>query len=560
MTEPTACDPDSPDMPKVPEAAVQKRKRQFSIVWLVPVVAALIGGWLIVKAYYEKGPEITITFKSAEGLEAGKTKIKFKDVEIGLVQEIRLGEDLSHVKVKAQLVKEASRFLSENTRFWVVRARVSASAVTGLGTVFSGAFIDVDPGPPGKSTDHFVGLEEPPIVTTGLPGRHFILESNRLGSIEVGTQVYYRQIRVGEVVAYHLAEDGKKIVSKIFVHAPYDQYVRKTTRFWNASGLDVKVDAGGLKVDMESIISILVGGIAFDFGDSFGEQGERAEAEHVFTLYPTREAAQEKVYGIKNYYVLLFDESVRGLSPGAPVEFRGIQIGQVVDIKSEFDLKMNKLKIPVIIAAEPERISFTGKLPEGVTRETLVDYLVDKGLRAQLRTGSLLTGQMYVALDLFPNAKPGKIVRGGRYGYPEFPTTPTPFEEIGSKVTELVAKFEKIPIEQIGRDLGDTIKGAKGIATSAELAESIRSLNAALKEVQLLTQDLRTRVTPELSATLEQTRKSLAAADESLSADSPTQERLRTTLDELAKAARSLKDLTDYLERHPEAVLSGKEK
>ena len=560
MTEPTACDPDLPDMPDVPEAAVQKRKRQFSIVWLVPVVAALIGGWLIVKAYYEKGPVITITFKSAEGLEAGKTKIKFKDVEIGLVEEIHLGEDLSHVAVKAQLVKEAGRFLSENTRFWVVRARVSASAIYGLGTIFSGAYIDVDPSPGGKSTHRFVGLEEPPIVTTGLPGRHFILESNRRGSIEVGTQVYYRQIRVGEVVAYRLAEDGMKIVSKIFVYAPYHEFVRQTTRFWNASGVDVKVDAKGLQVDMESIVSILVGGIAFDFGEASGAQAEQAEEGHTFTLYPSRDAAQEKVYSTRNYYVLLFDESVRGLSPGAPVDFRGIQIGQVIDIKSEFDLKMNKLKIPVIVAAEPERISFTGKLPEGGSRETLVDYLVEKGLRAQLRTGSLLTGQMYVALDLFPNAKPGKIVRGGRYGYPEFPTTPTPLEEIGSKVAELVAKIEKIPIEQIGKDLGDTIKGAKRIANSPELPEAIRSLNAALKEVQLLTEDLRTRVTPELSATLEQTRRSLAAADESLSADSPTQARLRMALDELAGAARGLRALADYLERHPESLLSGKEK
>jgi paraquat-inducible protein B len=560
MTEPTACDPDLPDLPEVPEAAVQKRKRQFSIVWLVPVVAALIGGWLIVKAFYEKGPVITITFKSAEGLEAGKTKIKFKDVEIGLVEEIRLGEDLSHVAVKAQLVKEAERFLSENSRFWVVRARVSASAIYGLGTVFSGAYIDVDPGPRGKSTNRFIGLEEPPIVTTGLPGRHFILESERRESLEVGAPVYYRQLRVGEVVAYQLSADGSKILAKIFVHAPYHEFVRKTSRFWSASGVDLKMDASGIRLYTESLVSILVGGIAFDTFDGSPGPEEQAPEDSSFRLYPHREAAQQKVYSTRNYFVLLFDESVRGLSPGAPVEFRGLQIGQVVDIKSEFDLKMNKLKIPVIIAAEPERISFAGKLPDGVTRETLVDYLVEKGLRAQLRTGSLLTGQMYVALDLFPTAKPGKLVRNGRYGYPEFPTTPTPLEEIGSKLTELVAKIEKIPIDQIGQDLGDTIKGAKRIANSAELADSIRSLNAALKEIQLLAEGLRTRVTPELAAALEQTRKSLAAADESISVDSPTQERIRTVLDELAGAARGLRSLADYLERHPEAVLSGKEK
>ncbi|MCU0593184.1 MAG: MlaD family protein [Desulfobacterales bacterium] len=345
------------DFPELPAASVNSRKRRFSLVWVVPVVAALIGGWLVVKAMTEKGPQVTITFKSAEGLEAGKTKVKFKDVEIGLVEEIRIGDDASHVVVKAQLIKEAERFISENTRFWVVRARVSASAIYGLGTVFSGAYIDIDPGKPGKSARRFTGLEEPPIVTTGLPGRHFILESNRRGSLEVGSPIYYRQIRVGEVVAYHLSEDGSKIVSKIFVNAPYHQFVRSNTRFWSASGVDLKLDATGITVNTESLVSILVGGIAFDNFRTNSEPEEQAAESAMFKLFPSREAAQEKIYSTKNFFVLLFEESVRGLAPGAPVEFRGIQIGQVIDIKSEFDFKMNKVKIPVIAAVEPERIS-----------------------------------------------------------------------------------------------------------------------------------------------------------------------------------------------------------
>ena len=220
--------------PEAPAAAVKTDRRRFSLVWLVPLVAVLIGGWLVVKALTEKGPEITITFKSADGLEAGKTKIKFKDVEIGVVEEVHLGKDLAHVVAKAQLVKAAESFLSENTRFWVVRARVSASAIQGLGTVFSGAYIDVDPGgKKGKRATSFQGLEEPPIVTTGLPGRHFILESERRGSLEVGAPIYYRQIRAGEVVAYHLSEDGTKIISKVFVNAPYHRFVRDSTRFWS---------------------------------------------------------------------------------------------------------------------------------------------------------------------------------------------------------------------------------------------------------------------------------------------------------------------------------------
>jgi paraquat-inducible protein B len=550
----------TPDFAETPVAPVKSLKRRFSLVWLVPVVAALIGGWLVVKALTEKGPEIAITFKTAEGLEVGKTKVRFKDVEIGQVTAISFGEDVKHVVVKAQLVKEAERFLSENTRFWVVRARVSASAIYGLGTVFSGAYIDIDPGKPGKPAHSFVGLEEPPVVTTGLPGRHFILESERKASIEVGAPIYYRQLKVGEVVAYSLSENGSKVVAKIFVHAPYHRFVSQRSRFWSASGVDLKMDASGLQVYTESLVSIVVGGIAFDSFPISPAADTQAPEDAIFKLYPNFNAAQVREYTTKNYFVLLFEESVRGLSPGAPVEFRGIPIGQVVDIKSELDFKMNKIKIPVIVAAEPERISLADKLPEGVTRENMVDYLVEKGLRAQLRTGNLLTGQNYVALDFFPNAKPAKLVRAGRFGHTEFPTTPTQLEEIGTKVSQLVAKLEKIPLDEIGQDLSATIKGARRIANSPELMETVKSLNAAIKELQLLTAELRTRTAPELTATVEQARKSLAAAESTLGADAPLQNRLTTALEELAGAARALRVLADYLERHPESALFGKGK
>ncbi len=552
--------PTEPDVAELPDPVIRSDKRGVSIVWLVPVVALLIGGWLIYKAVTEKGPEITITFKTAEGLEAGKTKIKCKDVEIGQIQEISLSKDLSEVVVKAELVKEADAYLSENSRFWVVRARVSASSITGLGTIFSGAYIEIDPGAPGSKARHFKGLEEPPIVMTWEKGRHFILQAERKGSLDIGVPVYYRQIEVGRIAAYNLAPDGAGVMFKVFIRDPYPEFVRKNTRFWSATGIDLKIDAQGIQVDTESFVSMLVGGVAFDVIEGLGvPAGAAAPEDEPFKLYPSREAAQERIYSTKNYYVLLFEESVRGLSPGAPLEFRGIQVGQVVDIKSEFDLKMNKLKIPVIVAAEPERIDFIGKLPEGVSRETFLDYLVEKGLRAQLRTGNLLTGQKYVALDLFENAKPAKLVRQGKYGYTEFPTTPTPLEEISSKVTQLVAKIDKIPIEQIGNDLRDTIQGAKRFTNSPQLTETLKSLNATIKELQLLTADLRTRLGPEISAALEQARKSLEAAESSLSAESPLQHRLMSTLDELARAAAALRTLVDYMERNPQSILTGKD-
>ncbi len=552
-------DHDTGGAPAAPRADI-RRRRSISLVWVVPLAAALIGAWLVFKAISEKGPEITITFKSAEGLEAGKTKVRYKDVDIGQVTAIELSEDLKVVVVRAALVRDAERLISENTRFWVVRARVSASAIYGLGTVFSGAYIDLDPGPPGKPERRFTGLEAPPVVTTGMPGRHFILESERRESIEIGSPVYFRQIRVGEVVSFHLSEDGSKIVSKIFVHDPYHRFVRSHTRFWFASGLDVRIDSAGIRVRTESLVSLLAGGIAFDsFAEHGGESVEAAE-ETVFRLYANVDAAREREYEERNFYVLLFDESVRGLSPGAPLEFRGLQVGKVIDIKTELDLASNRVRIPVVVAFDPERIILRERPKGAESGEALIASLVERGLRAQLRTASLLTGQLYVALDFFPKAPPARITPKGRYGHSEFPTTPTPFEEIGAKLNRLVDHLDRLPFEEIGRDLQATIRGARRVADSPQLVEALHSLNGALKELRELVQELRTGATPELKAALQEARGALAAAQATLSADSPAQARLSAALDELAAAARALRTLADYLERHPEAAVFGKGK
>jgi paraquat-inducible protein B len=556
--------PREPDASELPEPVIRSGKRQISIVWLVPVVALLIGGWLIYKAISEKGPEITITFNTAEGLEAGKTKIKCKDVEIGLVEEITLSKDLAQVIVKAQLVREAESYLSENSRFWVVRARVSASSVTGLGTVFSGAYIDIDPGAPGKPARYFAGLEDPPIVTTWEKGRHFTLVAERKGSLDIGSPVYYRQLEVGRVAAYNMAPDGSSVTFKVFIRAPYPEFVRKNTRFWNASGIDVKMDAQGIQVNTESFVSMLVGGLAFDVIEAFGAPTEPAAIEdEPFPLYPSHEAAREKIYVTKRYYLLHFSTSVRGLSLGAPVEFRGIPIGHVVDLKLEFDPKTMTFDIPVIIVLEPGRIYVKGtgnRTGEARTTtdeaQALMEQLVQKGLRAQLRSGSIVTGQQFVALDFFSGVPLAKIGHEG--AYPSIPTMPTQIEEIGSKLGQIVTRLDKVPIDQIGNDLRDTMQGAKRITNSPELLETVKSLNAAVKELQSLAAELRTRTTPEVTAAMQQAQRALAAAEGSLAADSPQQYRVKAALDEISGAARALRVLVEFLEAHPESLLRGK--
>jgi paraquat-inducible protein B len=489
--------------------AVVKTKKGISIVWVVPLVAILLGGFLAYKAITEKGPTITITFESAEGLEAGKTKIKYKDVEVGQVQSIRLSDDLE-VIVTADLAKGAKRYLTETTRFWVVRARIAAGKVSDLGTLFSGAYIGIDPGKPGKAARSFKGLEKPPIITTDLPGRHFMLKAETLGSLEVGYPINYRQIKVGQIIAYGLEKNGQAFDIKIFIHAPYHEYVRENTRFYNASGLDVSLDASGIKINTDSFVTLMIGGIAFENPKDSGPSPAAMEGD-TFRLYKRRENIYEKSYVKKARWLLHFEDSVRGLSVGAPVVLKGINIGKVVDIKLELDYDSMDFRIPVEIETEPERIAMIGN--QTTTYKLGSEMLVEKGLRARLKQGSLLTGQLYIELDIYPDDSPRKVVYGGKY--PELPTMSAPIEEITRGITEIVDKLEKLPLEQIGNNLRDT---------------------------------------------LEQSQTTLVKLDRFLDAESPTGHELKRVLTELADAARNISVLADYLERHPESLVFGKDK
>ncbi len=532
----------------VPVAAVQSRKRNISIVWIVPVVAALIGAWLVYKAFSEKGPTITITFESAAGLEAEKTKIKYKDVDVGQVVAINISPDLKNVVVTAELTKEAKPFLTEKARFWVVRARVGAGEISGLGTLFSGAYIGMDPGLSGKSQRHFNGLEIPPIVTSGQPGKHFELRASQLGSLDVGSLVFYRQIQVGRVVEYKLQKDGQAVSIKIFIRAPYDRLVKKSTRFWNASGLDVSVSAEGIKVDTESFVTMMAGGIAFDTPIDVESNGSAQEGE-VFKLYKNREQIFEKTYVHKRTWLLFFDGSVRGLTEGAPVEFRGIRIGQVKDVTLEYITEEKAMRIPVLIETERERVKIIGSLPSESENEEVMDYFVAQGLRAQLKMGNIVTGQLLVDMDFHPDAPPAKIIREGRY--PQLPTIPTPVAEITARLSDILKKVDQFPIEQIGKDLGGAIKGVNRLVNSKDLNQAVAKLNQTIQETQLLMKNLNSNLAPEL-------QKTVADVSGVVNPDSPLIRELNRLLTEMAEAAKSIRLMTDYLERHPEALIYGK--
>lgn len=534
----------TPD-PDVPEAVVQPRKKRgLQLVWIIPLVAALIGGWLAVKAVLERGPTITLTFKSGEGLEAGKTKIKYKDVDIGLVKTVALADDLSHVLATAELTKQAEGFLLEDTRFWVVRARVSAGAVSGLGTLLGGSYIGVDVGKSAQKRRDFVGLEQAPVIAFDVPGRYFTLHAEDLGSLDAGSPIYYRRIQAGQVVAHELNKEGTGVTLKVFVQAPYDQYVSANSRFWNASGVDVNLDASGLKVDTQSLSSILVGGIAFQTP----EQGAtlRAEENASFKLYRDRELALKNPDPVADEYLLVFKDAVRGLTVGAPVEFRGITVGEVTSINLEFDPVEKVFVSPVEVRVYPERLRERLRKGSPDPKKLVADTrariggMVEHGLRAQLRSGSLITGQLYVALDFFKDAPKAKLDWAS--APPRVPTIPGGLEELQASVTKIAKKLEQVDFAKISDGLG----------------QALQTLDKTLQSTDRLVQRVDQDIAPELHATLTSARQALEAVDHALGSDSPLQQGTQQTLHDVSRAAGSLRALTDYLERHPEALLRGK--
>jgi len=550
MPEPTPT-----PLPDLPRATVETPRRfRIPLVWVIPLVALSIGLFLAARSYYEQGPLITLAFKTGTGLEPGKTRIKFKDVDVGQITGVALSEDGAGVVATARLAREATRLLVDDTRFWVVSAQVSGSSVSGLGTLLSGAYVGLDVGKSTEARRHFTGLDAPPAVNFDVPGKAFVLQAETLGSLGVGTPIYFRRIEAGQVTGFKLDETGKRLDVQIFVKAPYDRFVTANSRFWNAGGVDVKLGADGVQVNTESMSAILAGGVAFLTPD--GDGTEPAPANHAFTLFASRAEALKQASHQVLVYTLRFDETVRGLSVGAPVDFRGIQVGEVSAINPDFHPRSADLGLLVDVKIFPGRMranpsadktTFFGKDYRARDFRAFVDQLVAKGLRGQLRSGNLVTGQLYVALDFFPGARPLKV--DWNRNPPLLPTQRGSLEELQTTLLRIVARIDRLPLDEIGRDTGKAV---------ARLGSTIDEAERLLKRLDgLAGGDVRETVVEARSAIAE-TRAAVADARKLLATDAPLQQDMRASLQELARTAQALRHLADTLDRHPEALLRGK--
>lgn len=526
---------------ELPRAQVTKAGR-LSVVWLLPLIAAFVGGWLVYDTYTKRGPVITISFQRGEGIEADKTELRFKSVRIGKVTDVRIADDLQSVVIVARIDKHFAPRIGAGARFWVVRPRVGARGVSGLGTLVSGAYIEIDPGE-GPPQRRFKGLEAPPIITADVPGNRYVLQSDKLGSIQAGSGVFYRDIQVGEVLGHELAADGSRVTIYIFVRDPYTLLVRKGTNFSNASGINVSVGADGIDLRTTSLQSLLVGGVTFDL--PLGKTGEPAPAGTTFWLFDSAESIGDAQYTEQVPFVLYFEDSVRGLGVGAPVEFKGIKLGSVSQIDLEVDDDSGEVRIAVTVALQPQRLS-TVTDPNRPT--DVIDSLIARGLRARVQTGSLLTGQMFVELGLYPDS-PAVMIDGKR-ALAQIPTIPSEFVEIKASATELLDKLRRLPLESIGEHAVTTLAELEALVKSPQIDAALSGAASSMESIRNVADALAVELpllTAQIGATL---------AD--IDANSALHARLSSTLEQLEGAARAVRGLAETVERQPNALIWGK--
>lgn len=534
-------------MSVAPQAVV--RKSRISWVWLIPIVAALIAGFLAWRTLREQGSQITISFHSADGLTAGQTKVRFKAVELGQVETVRLTNDLANVLVTVRMRREADAYLTENARFWVVRPRLSSGSLAGIETLVSGAYIEMDPGERGNDKKYeFTGLETPPAVRSGEPGTTYKLTTERLGSLASGAPVFYRDIAAGEVLDYDIGNGLGPVSLTVFVRAPYDKLVRVGSKFWNASGLSLQVGPTGLHIELASLQAVLNGGVAFDAPKD--PNAKPAAPGSAFEVYKSYDDAQSAGYRNRIDFVSYFESSARGLTPGAPVDFFGIQVGTVQSVELDLNQTTAQTRVKVRFQVQPERIALSS-LDDG--RSDPIDVarkLVARGMRAQLQTGSFLTGSMLLALNLDKNAPPAELKQ--QDGEWIVPSEGGGLDNIMASASNIASKLDRLPLDEIGANLNRTLRSAStAMASVGDLATHANAgLSPAFARLPAITSSIEQAMT--------HANQVLTSLDRGYGKDSETQRELARAMVQVGDTARSIRQLADFLDRHPEALIRGR--
>jgi paraquat-inducible protein B len=525
--------------------ARQRPRRWFAWVWVVPIAAAAIVVWLAWQALVERGPEITIAFKVADGLQPGQTHIQHRNVELGTVESLDLTPDMSEVIVHARMKREAKPYLTERTRFAVIAPRVGFGGISGLSTLVSGSYIEMYPDNGGAPRRKFVGLDEPPALPPDTPGRTFVLEAPDLGSLTRGSSISYRGLTVGEVETYVLTPDSQGLRVTAFIRAPYDRLVHPETRFWNSGGVDLTIGTQGIRFRADSWQELLAGGIAFDTPQEV-LKSTPSSANAAFRLYDNRRAAVRAPMGNELYYLAEFPGNQRGIGTGTAVELEGNEVGEVEDAHLRYDEQHHTLLTRVVFFIDPKRVDVLDMpRPTGADQQqavrSWVESLLGHGLEAQVTSVSFLTGLKIVGLEMSKNQRHAAVDHVGDY-------VKVPAGSSGD-FTEVL------------QDLHDVLRNIDRATAGPELGNSLKSLDETLARLDKVTQE----AAPDIQSLLKSLRDTADSAQNTLNtvqsligSTAPAGTDLPRLVKELTEAARSVRSLADYLDRHPEALLRGR--
>ena len=561
---------DQPQLPGPPPVATVRsrvdRRWRLSLIWAIPIVTSLLGIWLAWHTLAQRGPLIHITFESAEGLAVGQSQVKHKDVDMGVVQRIALSGDLQHVVVTVRMTEEAEPLLTDQTKFWVVKPRFFAGAISGLETLVSGSYIEMLPqrtgGHPARD---FTGLETPPVLQSDVPGKTFLLQAARIGSLSLGAPVFYRDLDVGEVLGWDISDMAQSVTVHAFVRAPYDKYVHDTSRFWNASGATVSLGPKGVQLQIESLRALALGGIAFETPDH-GRGSPVSKNLHVFPLYTDKQTADAASYAQRISCIAYFTGSVAGLAQGASVTLHGIRIGEVGSVSLQYDKQQDNVVVRVHFTLEPGRIGDLTVATDGGL-DTQMRALVRRGLRVQLESANLITGQKQLAMVLRANAPPATLSKQGHsYVIPVMPGAAG--GDLTAAAGALMSKLDAIPFDQIGQNLNQLVAGANGLVNHSGLREAVGSLRTTLGETQALVHRLNTTSEPllkdlpamaaQLDAAVQHLNGLAGSLERGYGGSSDLHDQVTRLLAQLNETARSFRMFADLLQRHPEALLRGR--
>jgi paraquat-inducible protein B len=543
-----------------------RRSRRLPVIWTIPIVAIAIGAWLAWDTLSKEGPRIAISFEDAEGLQAGQSQLKFKDIVLGTVKSLEFTKDRRKVLVTIATTAQAEPFLTTGTQFWVVKPRLFAGNISGFSTLLSGSYIGLLPGDAAaKAERNFVGREEPPLLDSDIPGRTFLLKTDQLGSVNLGSPVFYRGLSVGQVLGWDIGDMAQNVTIHAFVRSPFDSYVHDQTRFWNASGVSVKLGGAGVEMQVESLRALLLGGVAFE-NPTTVPSGEVSAENHEFPLFVNQDAAKAASYSRKIDLLVYFSSSVRGLGAGSEVVVHGLKIGQVTDVKLSFDPVKDAIVAPVRLEIAPERIVGIGRQVFKDTRDA-VQTLVSKGFRATLQSGNLLTGEILVSFEVLPDAPAVTVTE--QDGAFVFPTTESGgLSGLQASAGDLLRNVNAIPFASIGQSLDVLTKNMSGLTNGPQLQEALTGLAGTMAEAQSVMKSLNTEMGPalkqlpviatSLQATLKQSDQLIRSLNTGYGGDTQFHRDLDRLMAQLNDAVRSFKALADLLTRHPEALVRGR--